>query len=29
VAIRPEQDGGHVEFLADVDNVVDPVISAG
>ncbi len=25
VAVRPQQYGGHVQFLADVDDVVDPV----
>jgi len=28
VAVRPQQHGGHVQFLADVDDVVDPICPA-
>ena len=28
VAVRPQQRRGHVQFLADVDNVVDPICPA-
>jgi len=29
VAVRPQQRGGDVEFLAEVDDVVDPVCPVG